>query len=292
MGSGSGATEGVPAPAASGRPPGSGPEVWPGCPGQQRRWLPAVPLGGRAPARGRQGTGSAASPPAPGPASAVPRVFQVRGAPRTRALAQGEPPRSLRPRRLTRGQAGVKPPPAFLTNSAKPASAAWRPPEAGSRGEGMWGGCHAGPGPPGSAAGPGRGGGGERPGTSASVPQSPLRAVARPTPPGTARAEGHTAAAGSPRPARCGLFSRHWRQRGDTASRTVPARQPGTRGGLVTPHASPRKGPRRRWAGPAGWPWRGWAAPLPREGGKKSKLVMSYYFFLWQCSESLQMSAC
>lgn len=140
MGSGSGATEGVPAPAASGRPPGSGPEVWPGCPGQQRRWLPAVPLGGRAPARGRQGTGSAASPPAPGPASAVRRVFQVRGAPRTRALAQGEPPRSLRPRRLTRGQAGVKPPPAFLTNSAKPASAAWRPPEAGSRGEGMWGG--------------------------------------------------------------------------------------------------------------------------------------------------------
>lgn len=33
----------------------------------------------------------------------------------------------------------------------------------------------------------------------------------------------------------------------------------------------------------AGWPWRGRAVSW--EGGKKSKLVMLYYFFLWQCSE-------
>lgn len=47
----------------------------------------------------------------------------------------------------------------------------------------------------------------------------------------------------------------------------------------------------RRCGGQAsGWPWRGWAVS-PQEGGK-SKLVMLYYFFLWQCSERLQMSAC
>lgn len=46
------------------------------------------------------------------------------------------------------------------------------------------------------------------------------------------------------------------------------------------------------WAQPAGWPRRGRAVSAWEGRKKKSKLVMLYYFFLWQCSESLQMSAC
>lgn len=186
--------------------------------------------------------------------------------------------------------AGVMPPPAFLANSANagpaPRGAHARRVPAGRR----WGAAVLAQGLRERLLGRG---GEERPGTSASLclglPSERRLAPPRPAPPRTA--EGRTAAAVSLRPARRGRFSRHRRQRSRTASRPAPARQRGSARRVRDTTRVSGEGDPAPVGGAGRVASEGPGCP-PREGGKKSKLVMSYYFFLWQCSESLQMSAC